>query len=51
MTRSAWFDLVEGAILLVFLVEAVIKIVADGLFFTPNAYLRSLWNAMDFLVL
>lgn len=51
LSRSSWFDMSEIAIGVVFLVEAVIKIIADGFFFTPNGYLRSLWNILDFLVL
>ena len=34
----------------VFIVEATIKIFAQGLLFHPNAYLRSGWNIIDCLV-
>lgn len=35
----------------VFSLEALIKNVADGFLFTPNAYLRNVWNDLDFFVL
>lgn len=49
--RGTWFDLVEVALGMVFVIEAKIKIIADGLVFAPNAYLLSLWNVFDFLIL
>lgn len=51
LTRTTWFDMSEVVILAIFWLEAIIKIIADGAFFTPNGYLRSLWNAMDFVIL
>jgi hypothetical protein len=39
------------AFAIVFTVEAAIKIIADGLLWTPNAYLRSSWGFMDSVVL
>ncbi len=35
----------------VFTIEAVIKIIADGFFLTPNAYFRSSWGIIDGIVL
>jgi hypothetical protein len=49
--RGSWFDLVEVGLGSVFVVEAGIKIIADGFIFTPNAYLLSLWNVLDFIIL
>jgi hypothetical protein len=49
--RSSWFELAQMTISAVFLLEAAIKIVADGFFFTPTGYLKSLWNAVDFFVM
>lgn len=46
-----WFVWTDLAFVLVFTLEAAIKIVADGALWTPNAYLRSLWGVMDTLVL
>ncbi|WVQ85091.1 hypothetical protein IAT38_007255 [Cryptococcus sp. DSM 104549] len=49
--RGTWFDLTEVALGMVFVLEAVMKIVADGFIFAPNAYLLSLWNVLDFIIL
>lgn len=49
--RWNWPNLVEVAVGFVFVVEFLVKIVADGFLFSPNAYLLSLWNDIDFLVL
>lgn len=48
---SNWFVWVDMGFAVIFSVEAVIKIVADGLFFTPNAYFRSSWGLIDAVVL
>lgn len=50
-TRGAWFDISEGALGLTLLIEFLIKIVADGFIFTPNAYVRSIWNCLDLIIL
>ncbi|ODO05658.1 hypothetical protein I350_04717 [Cryptococcus amylolentus CBS 6273] len=49
--RGTWFDLVEVALGAVFLLEAAVKIIADGFIFNPNAYLLSLWNVLDAIIL
>ena len=36
---------------LVFLFEAVCKIISYGFLWTPNAYLKTSWNVLDFLLL
>ncbi|RFU33099.1 hypothetical protein B7463_g3252, partial [Scytalidium lignicola] len=46
-----WFVWTDMAFALVFTVEAIIKVIADGFFWTPNAYFRSLWGFIDGLVL
>ncbi|CAM1507368.1 Fc.00g070090.m01.CDS01 [Cosmosporella sp. VM-42] len=46
-----WYVWTDLAFAVVFTVEAVIKTIADGLFWTPNAYLRSSWGIMDAVVL
>jgi hypothetical protein len=51
VTRGSWFDLVEVALGTIFVFEAGIKIIADGFIFCPNAYLLSLWNIFDFVIL
>ncbi|KAF9116172.1 calcium channel protein [Mortierella sp. AM989] len=35
----------------IFTVEFVIRIIADGFIFTPDAYMKSLWNRIDLVVL
>ncbi|CAN6631355.1 calcium-channel protein Cch1p [Trichomonascus vanleenenianus] len=51
MSKLNWITFVDGVFVVVFTFEAFIKIVADGFFFTPNGYLRSDWNRIDFFVL
>ena len=51
LIRGSWFDIAEGSLGLVLFLEFLIKITADGLTFTPNAYARSIWNVFDFFVL
>ncbi|KAK3394540.1 Ion transport protein-domain-containing protein [Podospora didyma] len=46
-----WFVWTDMAFAIVFLVEAIIKIIADGFLWTPNAYFRSTWGVIDAIVL
>jgi hypothetical protein len=46
-----WFVWSDMAFALLFTVEAAIKVIADGFYWTPNAYFRSSWGAIDFIVL
>ncbi|CAG8953256.1 hypothetical protein HYFRA_00003459 [Hymenoscyphus fraxineus] len=46
-----WFVWVDMSFAVVFSVEALIKVLADGLFWTPNAYFRSSWGMIDGVVL
>jgi voltage-dependent calcium channel len=46
-----WFVWTDVAFAVVFSAEAVIKIIADGFFWTPNAYFRSSWGIIDAVVL
>ncbi|KAK3941855.1 calcium-channel protein cch1 [Diplogelasinospora grovesii] len=46
-----WFTLADLAFAAVFTVEAAVKVVADGFFWTPNAYFRSTWGIIDAIVL
>ena len=50
-TRSAWFHVTEASFGLILVVEFLIKIIADGFLFTPNAYIRSIWNTLDFVIM
>lgn len=47
LIRESWFTLTEAGLVLVFVLEFVVKVVADGFVFAPNAYLHSLWNIID----
>ncbi|OCH86932.1 hypothetical protein OBBRIDRAFT_890152 [Obba rivulosa] len=51
LTRSSWFDIAEGAFCITLIVEFLIKIIADGFLFAPNAYVRSIWNVLDLCIL
>ncbi|KAF5020713.1 hypothetical protein F66182_7275 [Fusarium sp. NRRL 66182] len=46
-----WYIWTDMAFAIVFTIEAAIKIIADGLLWTPNAFLRSSWGFMDSVVL
>ncbi|KAI2616587.1 Ion transport protein-domain-containing protein [Hypoxylon sp. NC1633] len=48
---KSWFVWVDLGFAIIFTVEAMIKIIADGWFFTPNAYYRSSWGIIDGVVL
>jgi len=49
--RGSWFDIAESTFGLMLLVEFIIKVIADGFLFTPNAYVRSIWNVLDFFIM
>jgi voltage-dependent calcium channel len=51
LVRFAWFDIAEATFGLTLVVEFLIKIIADGFVFTPNAYVRSIWNVLDLIIL
>jgi hypothetical protein len=51
MTLFTWFNLFDIAIAAAWFTEFVIKIVADGLFFTPTGYLKSPRHLFDLLAL
>lgn len=42
---------VDIGFVFLFTLEFIIKAVADGLFFGPTAYVKSIWNIIDFIVL
>lgn len=46
-----WFVFTDLSFAVIFTVEAVIRVIADGLFWTPNAYFRSSWGLIDGVVL
>ncbi len=49
--KLPWFDLAESIFALTLVVEFMIKVIADGFLTTPNAYLRDIWNGMDFFIM
>ena len=46
-----WFIWTDMAFAILFTIEGIIKVIADGFFFTPNAYFRSVWGFIDGIVL
>ncbi len=46
-----WFVFTDLGFAVLFTVEAIIKVIADGCFWTPNAYFRGSWGFIDGLVL
>lgn len=50
-TVKNWFVWTDMGFAIVFTIEALIKVVADGFFWTPNAYFRGSWGFIDGLVL
>ena len=46
-----WYVWTDLAFTVLFTFEGAVKVVADGLFSTPNAYLRSSWGIIDTIVL
>ncbi|KAK9388500.1 Ion transport protein-domain-containing protein [Lipomyces mesembrius] len=47
----SWMTYSDISFAAIFTLEAAIKIIADGFIYTPNAYLWSTWNGIDFFVL
>uniref|UniRef100_UPI00358DF37F voltage-dependent L-type calcium channel subunit alpha-1D-like n=1 Tax=Myxine glutinosa TaxID=7769 RepID=UPI00358DF37F len=47
-TTNRNLETVELIFLVIFTLEACLKIMADGLLMHPSAYLRSAWNLLDF---
>ncbi|KAF3215696.1 calcium channel protein [Orbilia oligospora] len=50
-TTRSWFVFADIGFASLFTLEALIKIIADGLYWTPNAYLRNVWGIIDAIVL
>lgn len=46
-----WFVWTDLGFAILFSIEAIIKVIADGFFFTPNAYFRGTWGFIDAIVL
>ena len=50
-TKGTWFDICEAVFGFLLVVEFIVKIIADGFIFTPNAYLLNIWNIVDGIIL
>ncbi|EWC43991.1 hypothetical protein DRE_01343 [Drechslerella stenobrocha 248] len=50
-TTRSWFVFADIGFASLFSFEAVVKIIADGFYWTPNAYLRNVWGVIDSIVL
>jgi voltage-dependent calcium channel len=48
---GAWFEIAEAVFGFTLVLEFLIKVIADGFLFTPNAYIHSIWNILDFIVM
>ena len=46
-----WFVWTDMGFAVLFTIESLIKVIADGFFWTPNAYFRGSWGFIDGLVL
>ncbi len=46
-----WYVWTDLAFAMIFTIEAIVKVIADGFFWTPNAYFRGSWGFIDGLVL
>lgn len=46
-----WTFYIDAIFIVIFTLELIIKLIADGLIFTPNAYMRSSWNWIDLIAL
>ena len=49
--KGRWFVYTDMSFAILFTAEAVIKVIADGFFWTPNAYFRGSWGFIDGIVL
>jgi hypothetical protein len=50
-THKQWFIYTDMSFAILFTLEALIKVIADGFFWTPNAYFRGSWGFIDGVVL
>ncbi|ANB15427.1 Cch1p [Sugiyamaella lignohabitans] len=51
LSARNWVTYTDATFVAVFTVEAIVKVIADGFHFTPNAYTKSSWNNIDMIVL
>ncbi|KAF9355034.1 calcium channel protein [Mortierella sp. NVP85] len=48
---SAALDITDNVFRAIFTIEFLVRVIADGFILTPDAYLGTLWNRIDFFVL
>ena len=51
VSPQTWYVWTDAAFAMVFTIEAMVKVIADGFFWAPNAYYRSSWGIIDGIVL
>ncbi|GCE98298.1 calcium channel protein [Zygosaccharomyces mellis] len=51
MRLWGWSTYIDVGFVCILSLEFLVKTVADGVIYTPNAYLRNPWNIIDFIVL
>lgn len=51
LSADIWSSYADVVFMVIFSVEFAIKLIADGAFFGPRAYVKSTWNTLDFIVL
>lgn len=49
-SKNQTLDLIGNILTVIFLTEAILKILAMGFFFHPKSYLRNMWNVMDLTI-
>lgn len=49
-SMNQFLEKIEYIFLALFTIECILKIIAFGFFFHPEAYLRSSWNLLDFVI-
>jgi len=48
--RNQNLDIISNILTIIFLAEALLKILAMGFVLHPKAYMRNMWNAMDLTI-
>lgn len=51
MGKWNWMSSMDCAFVAAFTTEFIVKTIADGFIYSPNAYIRNPWNIVDFCVL
>ncbi|CAO3588343.1 unnamed protein product [Absidia cylindrospora] len=49
--KTKVFEMIDMVLGVIFVVEMVLRVIADGLVLPPRAYLRHAWNRLDFVVI